>query len=74
MNTKLKLFHLHQELRIHHIICKTILIVANEDMDVSLSSSTTEPCVELPMSKHWGRKIQPNSFITLTLALKYWNK
>jgi hypothetical protein len=43
-------------------------------MDISFPSSTTEPCVELSMSKHWGRQIQPNPLITLTLPLKYFNK
>ena len=72
-HTKLKLKS-NQELRKHHIISKTILVVSKKNMDISLPSSTTKPCVELPMSEHWGRKIQSNPFITLTLALKYWNK
>ena len=38
-------------------------------MDICFSFATTEPSVELSMSKHRCREINSNPFITLTLAL-----
>ena len=58
-----------KKLRVYYIVCKSILVVSDEHMDITFPFTPTKSSIELSMSKHWAWEVKSDPFIALTLAL-----